>query len=173
MAASADAAASPEYDVFVCHAGTEKRDVASVLVDELERRAPARVLRSAMALGTDADAEMDRAAEMVPVGVLVLSADFFQRKWPVKEAATFLRRWTAQPHAVKIIPFFYHLQPRAESLPTPWPGTAYQDGAKELYDKLSTVVGKVRTRPRQRHAGGARPRHCRRGRAVRPARGTT
>jgi len=112
-AGSAELETSGKYDVFVSHAGEQKRGVVGFLVEELKRadRNLNVFVDYEMAAGTNATALMVETARRAPVGVFVLSKDFFKKDWPLKEANIFLERARASPPQAHIVSYFYGVKP--------------------------------------------------------------
>jgi len=97
-----------KYDVFLSHAGTEKREIVSHIYESL-KSAGLRVFvdYDSLKLGNYATTEMVEAAWSAPVGLFVLSKDFLQREWPEKELRIFLERHKEDRSKAKLVPFFY------------------------------------------------------------------
>ena len=97
----------PVYDVFVSHAGTEKRGVVSFLVGALRHKGLRVFVDYEMTLGTHAPTAVEDAARMSHVGLFVLSPDFLAREWPVKELGIFFERAdNGRNQKVRLVPYF-------------------------------------------------------------------
>jgi len=126
--------AGAAYDVFVSHAGPQKREVVSYLVGALKRKG-LRVFVDfeSLQLGDHAPTAMEDAARTTPVGVFVLSPDFFAHEWPVKELRIFLER-AVRSQQVRLVPYFFGVR-------------AWDDNKnlnteeKQLLDKVSEYTG--------------------------------
>jgi len=103
---------APDYDVFLSHAGTEKQGIVSFIYKYLTN-AKLEVFvdyddKKSLRPADHAPTKMEQAAWTAPVGLFVLSKEFLQRKWPVKELRIFLER-RKNGENVKILPCFYGL----------------------------------------------------------------
>jgi len=127
----------PEYDVFVSHAGPQKRETVSHLVKELKDWGLSVFVDYDMTPGTPATAAMIHAANHARVGLFVLSNDFFDadREWTHKELLTFMARHKEKPQTTHIVPLFYNVGPgskNTDKLPL---------FGKELLNRVSVVAG--------------------------------
>ena len=103
----------PQYDVFVSHAGEQKKGVVSFLVDYLEDWGLRVFVDYRMGAGDPATENMRHAASHAKVGLFVLSPDFFgaKKEWTYKELLIFQNRNQTDKGKAKILPFFYGLGP--------------------------------------------------------------
>jgi len=127
----------PEYDVFVSHAGEQKRETVSHLVKELKDWGLSVFVDYDMTLGTPSTSAMIHAANHARVGLFVLSNDFFDadREWTHKELLIFLARHKENPQTTYIVPLFYNVGPfnkGAENLPPL---------GKKLLNRVSEIAG--------------------------------
>lgn len=75
-----------EWDVFICHAGEDKRDLVEPLAKELDSRG-LRVWydRWELTIGDSLRRKIDEGLANSRYGVVVLSPDFFRKQWPQRE----------------------------------------------------------------------------------------
>lgn len=101
-----------QYAVFVSHAGPDK-DWAVYLAESLERkRLRTFVDRLELTCSSETGDElMTRAMQTAPMGVIILSPEFFGRKWTMRELRTFLKRNAAREVDEKVViyPIFHRL----------------------------------------------------------------
>lgn len=98
-------------DVFISHAGEQKRAAAEPLYEKLTQLG-LRVFIDYDSLPRDnltnlAAKEMLENARTCPVGVFVVSKDFLTKKWPTDEAKVFLERSKDASDNVRLIPLFW------------------------------------------------------------------
>ena len=137
----AAAPGAPEpANVFLSHAGSEKRLVVNVIHHELERRGISTFVDYTMKIGTDAtQAMLSAASTTARVGVLVLSLEFFKREWPVREARILQERYRRTPRDAELVLLFYDVQPWV-TLPV----EGLQEGAQALFEQLCEIAGHER-----------------------------
>lgn len=138
---------TPQHDVFLSHAGEEKREFVGWLYKALVQRG-LRVFVDYESLPRDyaaqrSDVAMATAARTTPIGLFLVSRAFVSKKWPVREARIFLERHARGDSSVRILPVFY------------W-GDAFKPGAfdeiavenrqtaMEIFERLSNWSGVVR-----------------------------
>jgi TPR repeat protein/Leucine-rich repeat (LRR) protein len=88
-----------KYDVFISHCGDDcKEDFADLVRDDLERAGVLCFLdEPSLEVGKSAAEEMLKAVEEATYGVVIISPDFFEREWCLKELETFVRRGRIVP----------------------------------------------------------------------------
>lgn len=137
-------AVAPHHDVFLSHAGEEKREFVGWLHKALVQRG-LRVFVDYESLPRDyaahrSDIAMVTAAQKTPIGLFVISRAFVSKKWPLREARIFLQRHARENSSVRIMPVFY------------WgdafkPGAFHEiaiehrDAASEIFERLSKWSG--------------------------------
>ena len=130
---------APRADVFLSHAGSEKRHIVNAIHRELSQRGIDAFVDYGMELGTDAtQAMLEAASKGARVGVLVLSREFFRREWPVREARIMLGRYRRTPRNMELVLLFYDVEPWAQ-LDT----DGLQEGAQALFGQLCEITGHV------------------------------
>jgi len=123
------------FDVFVSHAGTEKRDVVSRLVGALRRKGLKVFVDFEMALGTYAPTATEEAAHTARVGLFVLSPDFLAGDWPMKELRIFLERAdSGSNQKVRLVPYFFSVKAWDDNPSLPL-------DQKQLLDQVSEYTG--------------------------------
>lgn len=95
---------SRQYDVFVSHAGKEKRECCASFYNILAERG-LRVFFDVASRQSPGD--IMNAAKNAPIGVFVISKEFVSKKWPLPEAEVFLERAKVADSHVRIISVFY------------------------------------------------------------------
>ncbi|CAM9762095.1 unnamed protein product [Chrysoparadoxa australica] len=102
------------YDVFLSHAGPEKRGIVHSLHTSLwDRGVLAFMDRENLEAGGDAVEYMKAAAKKAKIGLVMLSPSFMSRKWCLLELEIFMSRLDKQEGTQPIIllPLFYKLTP--------------------------------------------------------------
>jgi len=127
----------PVYDVFVSHAGPQKRGDVSHLVERLKDWGLSVFVDYDMTLGTPSTSAMIHAANHARVGLFFLSNDFFDedREWTHKELLIFLARHKEDPQTTHIVPLFFNVGPgskNADKLPL---------FGKDLLNRVSGIAG--------------------------------
>lgn len=99
------------FDVFISHAGEDKRTLAMPLNERLTQHGVKCFLDIENLrpgdLGWDS---MDHAMETATIGVMILSPEFAAKRWPMKELDCFLKRREEEGVRVGVIPVFYRLE---------------------------------------------------------------
>lgn len=101
-----------KYDVFVSHAGPDKLSIAEPLHNQLKRFGLHSFLDIDMKCSDDdASAQMLEAMAEAKIGVFILSPEFAERRWTMKELRKFLERIETEKKHVRpaLLPVFYRL----------------------------------------------------------------
>ena len=85
---------TPLYDVFISHAGEDKKTIAEPLYEELSRRGIRTFFdKEELKVGRKASEAMTHAMKTARCGVFILSPEFTAKEWPMKELRCFLDRY--------------------------------------------------------------------------------
>src|SRR5689334_759329 len=101
-----------KYDFFICHASEDKVDVVAPLAGELRSRGY-RVWYDDFVItaGDSLSEEIDRGLARSRYGIVVLSPDFFKKRWPRRELTGLVSRETSRGKKV-IIPVWHKVAAR-------------------------------------------------------------
>eukprot|EP00178_Gracilaria_changii_P002284 TRINITY_DN1335_c0_g1_i1.p1 TRINITY_DN1335_c0_g1~~TRINITY_DN1335_c0_g1_i1.p1 ORF type:complete len:381 (-),score=58.33 TRINITY_DN1335_c0_g1_i1:449-1591(-) len=112
MSAHASSSSTPQFHIFLSHAGEDKETIARPLFKRLNKHGLSVFLdEESFRLGDNCPEVMLHAMETAAVGVFIMSPEFVAKEWPMRELLAFVRRFD---HAKKhnetpptLIPVFY------------------------------------------------------------------
>eukprot|EP00898_Chlorokybus_atmophyticus_P004753 jgi/Chlat1/5279/Chrsp35S05191 len=131
--AAQQAAREEGYDVFLCHRGPDTKRTFSAWLNRELKRQKLRVFFDdrILCMGDLASVEMDSAMRTAKCGIVVLSPQFFESYWCMKELRVFLDRGNCMPAC-------YHITPDdidAEAIKNKKVGTAWEHHGGQLWTK--------------------------------------
>ena len=102
---------SNKYDVFICHASEDKLEVARPLAEALQQEG-LRVWYDdfTLRLGDSLRRAIERGLKQSRYGIVILSRNFFRKKWPQNELDALLGKETARRRV--IIPIWHKVDRR-------------------------------------------------------------
>jgi hypothetical protein len=97
------------YDVFICHASEDKDSFVRPLAEAL-RKSHLEVWYDefALVIGDSLRESIDRGLSKSRYGVVVISPDFFKKRWPVRELNGLVAREMSGEHSV-ILPIWHNI----------------------------------------------------------------
>eukprot|EP00178_Gracilaria_changii_P002285 TRINITY_DN1335_c0_g1_i2.p1 TRINITY_DN1335_c0_g1~~TRINITY_DN1335_c0_g1_i2.p1 ORF type:complete len:195 (-),score=34.08 TRINITY_DN1335_c0_g1_i2:999-1583(-) len=112
MSAHASSSSTPQFHIFLSHAGEDKETIARPLFKRLNKHGLSVFLdEESFRLGDNCPEVMLHAMETAAVGVFIMSPEFVAKERPMREPLTFVRRYDpAKKHNQKpplLIPVFY------------------------------------------------------------------
>jgi hypothetical protein len=98
-----------DYDVFICHASEDKREVAEPLAKMLMAN-DLKVWydKFTLTVGDSLRRKIDNGLAQSRYGVVILSPSFFKRNWPQKELDGLAAREDSEGHKI-ILPVWHHV----------------------------------------------------------------
>eukprot|EP00898_Chlorokybus_atmophyticus_P008812 jgi/Chlat1/8932/Chrsp94S08327 len=121
------------YDVFLCHRGPDTKRTFSAWLNRELKKQKLRVFFDdrILCMGDLSSVEMDSAMRTAKCGIVVLSPQFFESYWCMKELRVFLDRGNCMPAC-------YHITPDdidAEAIKNKKVGTAWEHHGGQLWTK--------------------------------------
>lgn len=97
------------YDVFICHASEDKDSFVRPLAEAL-RKSHLEVWYDefTLVIGDSLRETIDRGLSKSRYGVVVISPDFFKKRWPVRELNGLVAREISGEHSV-ILPIWHNI----------------------------------------------------------------
>lgn len=102
-----DPAVDETWDVFICHAGEDKKDVAIPLYEALTARGVKVWIDIRLRIGDSLRRQIDRGLARSKFGIVIFSPSFFAKEWPQYELDGLVSRALASKQA--ILPIWHNI----------------------------------------------------------------